>query len=222
MRSVYLTAGLLFIISVGSFAQDLIPRNYDETKGQAIIGGYFSFDSKLTSINGNNAGFSGGSFGIVIKQRTRIGLGGYSLGGKNLFEYSNSGENNEVYHLNNEIQYFGLTFEYVFLPDAPVHITIPVLLAGGSTTIKEEVPLNQLSFPGSNGIERTYWATVEKSNLSVFEPGINIELEMLSWMKLHLGASYRFVFNSELNSMPNSASNLSGSSLQIGIKFTCF
>jgi len=222
MKSIYLTTGFLFIMVLSSFSQNIIFKKNDEVKRQKYISGFLSFDTRLTHINGNNAGFSGGSFGIVIKQRTRIGLGGYSLIGKNIFEYSNSVENNKLYHLNNEIQYFGLTFEYVFLADAPVQITIPVLLAGGSATIKQEIPLNQLSFPGSNGIERTYWATVEKSNLSVFEPGINIELEMLSWMKLDLGASYRFVLNSELNSMPNSARNLSGPSLQIGIKFTCF
>ena len=156
MKSIYLSTGFLFIMVLSSFSQNIISKKKDEVKSQNYISGFLSFDTKLTHVNGNNAGFFGGSFGIVIKQRTRIGLGGYSLGGKNIFKYSNSVENNKVYHLNNELQYFGLTFEYVFLADTQVHITLPVLLAVGSATIKQEVPLKQLSFPGSNGIERTY------------------------------------------------------------------
>ena len=87
---------------------------------------------------------------------------------------------------------------------------------------RNPVLLNQLSFPGSEENERTYWATVEKCNLSVIEPGVNIELEMLSWMNLDLGASYRFVMGSELNTIPNSARKFSGASFQFGLKFTCF
>jgi hypothetical protein len=222
MKSIYLMTGFILIMSLNSFSQNSIFKKNDEVKSRKYICGFLSFDSKLTSLIGNNAEFYGGAFGLVIKQRTRIGLGRYSLRGKNLFEYLNSEENNKVYHLNNELQYFGLTFEYVFLSDASIHITIPVLMAGGSATIKQEVTLNQLSFPGSNETERTYWATVEKCNLSVIEPGVNIELEMLSWMNLDLGASYRFVMGSELNTISNSARKFSGASFHLGLKFTCF
>jgi len=222
MKSIFLMTGFIFIMSLNSFSQNSIFKKNDVSKSQKYICGFLSFDSKLTSLNGNNAEFYGGAFGTVIKQRTRIGLGGYSLRGKNMFEYLNPLGDNKVYHLNNEFEYFGPFFEYVILPDALIHITIPVLLAGGKASIKQEVPLNQLSFPGSERIERTYWATVEKCNLSVIEPGVNIELEMLSWMKLDLGASYRFVLGSELKTIPNSARNFSGASFHLGLKLTCF
>jgi hypothetical protein len=100
-----------------------------------------------------------------------------------------------------------------------LHITTPLLLAWGSATIKQEVPLNQVTFPDPQGVENTYWATVEKSNLAVIEPGINIELDILPWMGLDLGISYRFVLGSELNSIPNSDRNLSGATFHTGLKF---
>jgi hypothetical protein len=222
MKAIYFTAGLFFIMSFGGFAQEFIPQNNSETTDQTVIGGFFSFDNKLSTLHGANVWFSGGTFGIVIDHQMRIGLGGYSLKTKSMFDYANPAEDYKEYLLNNELGYFGLAFEYVFFPDAPVHITIPVLLAGGSAKIKQEVPLNQLSFPDPQGIESTYWALVEKSNLAVIEPGINIELEILPWMRLDLGTSYRFVLGSELESILNSDRNLSGASFHAGLKFSCF
>jgi hypothetical protein len=139
-----------------------------------------------------------------------------------MFEYMDPLGDNKKYQLNNEFEYFGLFFEYVVLPDAPVHITIPVLLGGGKATIKQEVPLNQLSFPDSEGIEKTYWAIVEKCNLSVVEPGMNIELAMLPWMNFDLGGNYRFVVGSKLNTIPNSDRKFSGASYHLGLKVTLF
>jgi hypothetical protein len=220
MKTIYLMTAILLITLTDCFSQNHIFQNSDDAKSQKNIWGFLTSESKLTSLNGNNAKFLGGAFGIVIKQRTRIGLGGYSLTGKNMFEYQDPSGENIGYQLKNELNYFGPFFEFVFLPDALVHITIPVQLGGGKATIKQEVQLNQLSFPGPEEIERTYWATVEKCNLSVIEPGVNFELEILSWMKLDLGASYRFVLGSELNTIPNSARKFSGASFQFGLKFT--
>jgi hypothetical protein len=222
MKSIYITTGLLFIIFFSGFTQDIIPQNNDETNDKAVIGGFFSFGSKLSTIHGNNVWFSGGTFGMVINHQMRIGLGGYSLESKSIFKYTNPEEYNKVYQFNTELGYFGLTFEYVFLPDAPVHITTPVLFAGGRAYIKQQVPLNQVTFPDPEGIESTYWATVERSNLAVIEPGINIEMEILSWMSLDLGTSYRFVLGSHLNSFPNSDRILSGVSFHTGLIFKCF
>ena len=222
MKTIYLMTGILLITFTNCFSRNLIFKKSDEAKSLKSSWGFISSDSKLTSLNGSNAKFLGGAFGIVIKQRTRMGLGGYSLRGKNMFEYQNPSGENIGYQLKNELNYFGPFFEFVLLPDAPVQITIPVQLGGGKATIKQEVQLNQLSFPGSGDIERTYWATVEKSNLSVIEPGVNIEFEILSWMNLDIGASYRFVLGSELNTIPNSARKFSGATFQFGLKFTCF
>jgi hypothetical protein len=204
------------------FAQDSIPQNNHESKEKAVIGGFFSFDNKLSTIHGDNVWLSGGTFGMVIDHQMRIGLGGYSLKTKSMFEYQNSEDANQSYQFNTEMEYFGLAFEYVFFPDAPVHITTPILLAGGHAKIKQEISLNQVTFPDPQGIENTYWATVEKSNLAVIEPGINIELDILLWLSLDLGASYRFVLGSELNSIPNADRNLSGASFHTGLKFDCF
>ena len=135
MKSIVLITGFLLIAFLNSFSQNLVFEKNEEAKSQKNICGFLSFDSKLTSLNGNNAEFYGGAFGIVIKQRTRIGLGGYSLRGKNMFEYLNPLGDNKEYHFNSDIEYFGSFFEYVILPDTFIHITIPVVLAGGTATI---------------------------------------------------------------------------------------
>jgi hypothetical protein len=221
MKSIYLTTWFLFVMNLCSFSQELISAKSDNNK-KKISWGFFTFDRKFTSVQGSNARFYGGAFGIVLNQHNKIGLGGYSNGNKMVFEYMDPTESNKAYKLYNEIEYFGLFYEYILLPSSKVHITIPVLLAGGSATIKQEVPLNPLSFPDSYRVERTYRATVEKNSFAVFEPGINFELKLLSWMDLDLVASYRFVIGSELYSIPNSNQKFSGSSFHTGLRFYCF
>jgi hypothetical protein len=222
MKSIFLTTGFLFVMTLSSYSQEIISSKNDDIKSRKLSSVFFSFDSKYTSVQGSNVLFYGGTFGIVLNQHSKIGLGGYSTGNKMMFEYQNPAEDNKAYQLNNEIEYFGLVYEYILLPDSKVHITIPVLLAGGIATIKQEVPLNPLSFPSSHGVERTYRATVEKNSLAVIEPGINLELKVFSWMSLDLGASYRFVLGSELYSIPNSNQKFSGSSFHTGLRFYCF
>ena len=188
MKPICLSAWLLFVISLNIFAQDLHSGRNEERKNKAVIGGYISFDSKLSTVHGDNVWFSGGTFGAVINHQARIGLGGYSLGSKSMFEYRNPEEDYQLYHFNTELGYFGLAFEYVFFPESPIHITTPVLFAVGRAKITQQVPLNQMTFPDPNEIETTYWATVERSNLAVIEPGINIELENIKVFQNVLGS----------------------------------
>ena len=103
-----------------------------------------------------------------------------------------------------------------------MHLTTPLLLAGGRAIIKQEVELNQVTFPDPEEIESTYWARVERSYLAVIEPGINIEFDIFSWMSLATGGSYRFVLGSQLYSLPGSDRILSGASIHTGLKFQCF
>jgi hypothetical protein len=218
MKSIYLLAGLLLIIPLSGAAQDLVSQKNYETNDQAVISGFFSFDNKLSIINGDYGWFSGGTFGMVINKQTRIGMGGYSLVNNNPFDYWNFEGDHRLNKLSSEIGYFGLAFEHIFLPDAPVHVTIPILLSGGEVEIKQKVQ----TFADPQKTGTSYWAIVEKSKIAVIEPGINIELEILPWMNLDLGTSYRFVLGSELNSLPNSDRNLSGASFHTGLKFNCF
>jgi hypothetical protein len=50
VKSIYITAGLIFILSFGGFAQNLIPQNNPETIEQSVIGGFFSFCRYLEKI----------------------------------------------------------------------------------------------------------------------------------------------------------------------------
>jgi hypothetical protein len=166
--------------------------------------------------------FSGGKFGVVINNTMMIGLGGYSLENSSPFEYSSIENENQNYLFETEIEYGGLVFEYTFFKESLVHIVVPVLIGTGDINIKQNVSLNKITAEFPEDFESTYSAEVENSSIGVFEPGVNLEVELASWIRFDIGASYRYVFGSNLSSLPQADHRVSGTSLDIGIKFGCF
>jgi TM2 domain-containing membrane protein YozV len=50
MKSIYLAVWLLFIMSISSFSQYSLSQKKDETKNQKVLSGFFSFNTKISSI----------------------------------------------------------------------------------------------------------------------------------------------------------------------------
>ena len=166
--------------------------------------------------------FSGGKFGLVINNTMMIGLGGYSLENSSPFEYTGIENKSQTYLFEMEMEYGGLVFEYTFFKESPVHVVIRVLIGVGDINIKQSVPLHKIATEFPDDFESTYSAKVENSKIGVFEPGVNLEVELLSWARFDIEASYRYVFGSDLSSLPNADRRISGTSLDLGIKFGCF
>ena len=209
---------LFAFLAFNSAAQEYDSINQKDNK--QAIGAYFSFDTKISELHNEYAIFTGIRLGVSIDHRYTIGFAGYSLEGNRDFTYSD--HLGDIYNFRNEIYYGGLFVEYTFFPDLPVHISTPLLIGSGKMKIKEQVYLDQYEFENAYNREDKYWATVESSKFFVLEPGVSIEVDLLKWMRLGFGASYRSVIGNSLQSLPNADSDLSGFSFNINLKLGAF
>ena len=76
----------------------------------------------------------------------------------------------------------GIYFEYIFLSNKFIHGSVSMLCgAGGLSYLPENTGIPHLTYISNN--------------LSVWEPELHIECNLLTWLHLGLGAGYRYVPN---------------------------
>ncbi len=160
----------------------------DETlvdrRGGTRFGGFGGPVFKLTQIAGEDALVSGGRGGLIINRQLVVGLGGYATSSDNIrtgFEFGN-GDDGSL-----GLEYGGLELEYILRPSRVAHVTFYTLLGGGMA--KYESTRNSGSGVATQRLE---------SEVFVFEPAVNLELNVTRWFRTTVGLGYRYVDGSEL------------------------
>jgi hypothetical protein len=147
-------------------------------------GGWGGFSLGYTNVADKSAFISGGKGGWLIDHRFTLGLAGYGF-------FSNMDFNGQYqptidnYSLGGG--YGGLLLEPVIAPFNPVHISIPVLIGGGSAFV-----IDEMNYHGYNdyGSYATFF---------VLEPGIDIEVNVVKFFRVALNLSYRYTSNLSLD-----------------------
>jgi hypothetical protein len=115
----------------------------------------------------------------------------------------------------------GGKIEYTPNPTSAVHITFPLMVGVGEAQVDSLGENQRLkSFEGrgrENGFSRN-----QGNGYVVIQPGINVEANLLSFMKLFVGANYRFSILSDNNSTLLTANTLQGVSISAGAKVGIF
>ena len=109
--------------------------------------------------------------------------------------------------------YGGLILEPIILPRSPVHISVPVLLGFGGIAALEEYP----------DFDSDPWGNYDYRDSDVYfvlEPGINMELSIVKFMRIGLGVSYRLTEDISLEDVNKRA--LNGFSGGLTLKFGKF
>ena len=173
-------------------------------------GGYGALVLKLTSINDKPALLVGARGGWIINHTFSIGLAGYGLATNvransvGLFgqEYVNFG-------------YGGLDLEYIANSDRVVHLSFHTLIGGGVVGFRYGWDDN-----GWNDLHlNNDWYRLHDT-FFVIEPGVNLDLNITSWFRTSVGASYRHI--SGVSSKASTNSGLSGPSGMISFRFGSF
>ena len=113
--------------------------------------------------------------------------------------------------------YGGLFLEYILFPKSAVHLSIPLIIGAGGTT------LNAKKYQDDSNLNPNEWALyeyVESSGFFLLEPGLNVELNMAKFFRLSAGANYRYVSGTNLQRL--SDNDLSGVNFNITFKFGGF
>lgn len=151
--------------------QTLIPS------GELHSGGFGAFVVKVGAIDGQTSVLFGGRGGWVINRTFVIGGGGY-------------GFTDMMYHNQSSVAdtglsfgYGGLELEYLISSSNVVHATIMTLIGAGGLAV-----MRRSQF----GMDNDY-NTVYSTSCFVFEPAVNIEVNILTWLRFGIGGGYRFV-----------------------------
>ena len=164
--------------------------------GHISHGGYGAFSVGYTQIDKQDAILIGGQFAWIANHSFALGLAGrgfFNSLDKN-YNYDDPG----AYSLAGG--YGGLLLEPIIMPKFPVHISVPILLGVG----------------GVAATHRDKWDNYQNNNnyyydndvFLVFEPGIDIEFNIVKFFRVALGGSYRLTNGVDLRYKYIDANNI--------------
>lgn len=200
---------LLLLIAPLSFSQR--ESIFD---GDVENGGFGAVSIKFSTIKNKSGVLVGGYGGWLINHQLLIGLGGYGLA-------NNVAADNSVVSIYNFIRqplitfgYGGAIFEYYIQPNSVVHSSVSLLIGGGGVLYRQS---------GAGDYFNASWGDPYRSSTNtvfVLEPGVSAELNVASYCKIGVNASYRYVSGVDITGLQNS--DLSNFSAGIAFKFGKF
>jgi hypothetical protein len=174
------------------------------------FGGHLSLNVRANQVYDEATLLLGGELVFTLDHSLNIGVAGYGMPSR--VDYRSS---DAVFpqNYNVELGYGGLLVEPVFFDQEVVHFTVPVLIGAGWSGLTEN------SFFGGYGGYYD-WRLIDETIFFVFEPGLNMEVNLARNVKFTLGATYRLVEGSDLREVTDS--DLSGFTLGGGIRVGWF
>lgn len=167
-------------------------------KGAIAYGGFGGPRVALSKFNNQDVWLVGGRGGAIFNHTFVIGGAGYGIVNSPMFtDIEYDGQPYAKAYL--EGGYGGMYFEYIYKPFKVVHLSFP-LVVGGGTLLYAETPAAQ---SGGNMQDNI----ITQSTFFVLEPGIEIELNVVHFMRLTAGVSYRYANGLDLPSTPEKAFN---------------
>ncbi|MGA9118226.1 MAG: hypothetical protein WB699_02570 [Bacteroidota bacterium] len=170
-------------------------------------GGYGALVVKFSPVNNKLGILIGARGGWIINHTFALGIAGYGLA--NNVRATEVGEFGEPYV---DFAYGGLDLEYIHNSNALVHYSVHALIGAGAVGHRRW------------GLDSDVWDENEWDRTHdvffAFEPGVNLDLNVTTWFRASLGASYRLVSGSA--STASSDKNLSGPSAMLTFRFGLF
>jgi hypothetical protein len=207
---------LAILISVSTYGQDEPVNNNQEMKtlfGSTNMthGGYGAISFNYTQIDGKDAFLIGGRGSWVINHRIALGAGGYGFANELNYDFPYNGAE-EQFSLAGG--YGGLIIEPIIAPFYPVHVSVPILIGAGGVSYVNNY-WNNHNDPSSD-----YYYTLDANAFFVVEPGVEVEFNVVKFMRISLGAYYRYT--SKINLYETKDDVLNGFSTGISLKFGKF
>jgi hypothetical protein len=211
---------LLFVVFT-SFGQDSVVEFRTIFGNNKSFGGYGAPELKVGPVNGETGLFVGGRGGWIIGHKFVVGGAGYGLTTSNTFmeDPIHKPPPDEVAAdstrtISLEMGYGGLLLEYILFPKKAIHLSFPLIIGAGGTTLSAK------KYQDDSNLNPNEWALydfVENSGFFLLEPGVHVELNMAKFFRLSAGANYRYVSGVNLERL--SSNDLSGLNFSLTLKF---
>ena len=177
------------------------------------IGWWVGPEFSYTMIDKKSAYLGGMSGGIIINHNFSIGLAGMGIMTTNNLRFSGINDTADVYLYGG---YGGVRLEYRIKPMNSINIAFPLLIGGGGAAYSTWGPNDWLNYNNYYQNDASYsW-----DSYFVIEPGINIGLNLIKFMRLDAGVSYRIT--SGLSLPKTDKAMMNGFNANISLKFGKF
>lgn len=204
-----------FILMLSAFGQQYEDVNDPKQiksllKKESVIEGFGGVDMKVGDVVGERSLIVGGYGGVVINSNYLLGLGAYGITTKPSFDgvIPNIGTEKRLTVYGG---YGGILIGGNVLSKEVVHLSIPVLLGAGNLDISDD--------DFFQGIGDTSF-TVESSVFFVIEPGAQLEVNVTKYLRIGIGATYRWVQGLELENL--SDGDVTGYNGMLSLRFGRF
>ncbi len=151
--------------------------------GNIEHGGWGGLSFGYTQIKGKDTYLMGARGGWLIDHHFTIGMAGYGYVSDN--EYMDIIEGTAI---NIAGGYGGLFLQAAIAPNYPVHVNIPVLIGAGGIAYTDQKWWDGNSYDD-------YGSSIDSDAYFVLEPGLEIEVNLIKFMRLAVGGSYRYTSN---------------------------
>jgi hypothetical protein len=151
-----------------------------------FTGGYLAPEIKVSNVHEDISLLIGAKMGFTFNKKFTIGLAGYGLTSNSNFVIDYDGNANTSARIG--MGYGGLAMEYTLFSNKVIHFSVPVVVGAAGIYVYED----------DGDFFYNDYADIENSAAFVVEPGVNIELNVFKFMRLDLGASYRYITGTDL------------------------
>ncbi|MCX6304628.1 MAG: hypothetical protein NT040_06655 [Bacteroidetes bacterium] len=176
------------------------------------VGFYVSPEGAYTKFGDRDVFLAGLSLGAIINHYFSIGLAANGIVNPGNLWYSNIKDSAGAYLYGG---YGGLKLEFKVWPSYPVHLSFPLLIGGGgmvyNTWSYHHQDQNNYNYNGT---------TLDWDAFFVVEPGVMVELNLLKFMRLDAGVTYRYT--PDLHLVNTSSGLINNFNANLSLKFGKF
>ena len=216
---------MLLLMYAVSFAQDYsqvkdkgsddeIRTLFKKPSGDIQVGYSLGLTSAYTQFDKKNVWLVGIAAGPVINHNWTVGIQLNAVVNSYYIYYDSIIDNTNAYLVGG---YGGFLVQYTLFPKSPVHVTFPLQIGGGYLGY-----LRDDGYYWNNG--QWYWAgdseILDYDAFFYVEPGIQAEFNLMKFMRLDVGVSYRYSPNFDLEKQSSGFINQFNGT--VGLKFGKF
>ena len=207
-KGMYVMALMMVSIIVKSQAQDTTQTLFKLIKPQTI-GFYIAPEASYGQVRGSMTNLGGMSAMVILNKKWAIGATSQMVASRNFAPTA-------VSPYNMRASWAGGKIEYTLNPDKLIHVSFPLTIAGGRASA------DSLDYRWGRRGEWHEHRSGNSNSFVVVQPGINIEMNLMRFAKLYVGANYRLSFLTRNNTTLLPANSLQGYSINAGLKLGLF
>ena len=176
--------------------------------GNHTNGFYISYDLGFANMDKNQTVETGGRLAWVVDHSVAIGLFGSGFVSASDFDKVINGSNSTLSLAGG---YGGFLIEPIIMPKKPIHISLPIMIGVGGAGY-DSYSYNNNSFE--------YYGNSSGDAFMMLKAGAEVELNLLKFLRLGIGAQYRYVYGLNLEGFGKN--DLNGISATMAFKFGKF